>query len=293
MMPTSDRNCVVVRSRRDHAARTALTTLEFVACTVAVIGGAWLGALYLGVDVRHLAHTALVEADLLDNVPPSWRPPAPNDESIPREELAAMLQDELGTLRHELDSLRSAGADGKAQQRVTSAPSPFEPNKSQSLAASKETTLAYWQRISDIAHREATFQQEAESASNDNNAAQVFAVKARISRFAAKSIEAVSTEGVDESVILFARHLAVWYEHGGELYQRAVRIWDTPVDGKTREQLNQEWRRADLHRRNEAKLLNEKSIAIRATVSRQFGVEFPEFGKPARSTTNSEVHAKN
>ena len=39
--------------------RAGLTILEFMACTIAVIGGAWLGALYLGVDVRHLAFSAL------------------------------------------------------------------------------------------------------------------------------------------------------------------------------------------------------------------------------------------
>jgi hypothetical protein len=292
MMPTNDKNCTRARSPRNHAARIGLTTLEFVACTVAVIGGAWLGALYLGVDVRHLAHTALVEADLLDNVPASWRPPAPSAKAIPREELEALLRDELGTLRHELASLRSTSTDGKAQKAAT-AHSPFEPNKSESSQTAKEATLAYWQRISDIAHREAAFQQEAETAANEKNAAHVFAVKARISRFAAKSVEAVPANDVDESVTLFARHLAVWYEHGGELYQRAVSIWETPVDSQTREQLNQEWRRADLHRRNEAKLLNEKAIAIRATVSRQFGVEFPEFGKPMPAKASADRTAKN
>ena len=43
---------------------SGLTILEFMACTIAVIGGAWLGALYLGVDVRHLAFTALSQSQV-------------------------------------------------------------------------------------------------------------------------------------------------------------------------------------------------------------------------------------
>ena len=45
--------------------RHGLTVLEFVGCVIAIVGGAWLGALYLGVDVRRLAYTALAEAVLL------------------------------------------------------------------------------------------------------------------------------------------------------------------------------------------------------------------------------------
>jgi hypothetical protein len=46
--------------------RRGLTVLEFVGCVIAIVGGAWLGALYLGVDVRRLAYTALAEAELLE-----------------------------------------------------------------------------------------------------------------------------------------------------------------------------------------------------------------------------------
>ena len=54
--------------------RAGLTILEFTACTIALVGGAWLGALYLGVDVRHLAFSALNQAKLLDKMPPELRP---------------------------------------------------------------------------------------------------------------------------------------------------------------------------------------------------------------------------
>src|SRR5947207_15707856 len=95
--------------RRYRQARAGLTILEFLACTIAVVGGAWLGALYLGVDVRHIAYTALSEAQLLNKVPAEWRPPAPNDKGMTREQLLTTLHEELGSLRNQITTLRSGG----------------------------------------------------------------------------------------------------------------------------------------------------------------------------------------
>jgi hypothetical protein len=115
----------------------------------------------------------------------------------------------------------------------------------------------------------------------------VFAIKARISRFAAKSVEAVPKDGVDESVIQFGKQLVLWYEHGGELYERAVQIWESPTANQGREQLNKDWRRAELHLRNEALLLKDKAGAVRSAISRHFGEDFPEFAKPSTPTNRT------
>jgi hypothetical protein len=260
--------------------RAGLTVLEFVGCVMAVVGGAWLGALYLGVDVRNLAYTALVEAELLESVPQKLRPAAPADNAMTREQLVATLREELGTLRSELTALRS----GETTQLPVFAAAAPQGNTSEPTGApkaSKEKTLAHWTRISEIALSEAALQKDAESASNSANASRVFAIKGRISRFAAKSVEAVPCDGVDDSVVRFGRQLALWYDHGGELYERAVRIWETPTISENREQLNEDWRRAESHHNNEARLVNEKAEAVRSTVSRNFGEEFPSFAAPA------------
>jgi hypothetical protein len=262
--------------------RAGLTALEFVGCVMAVVGGAWLGALYLGVDVRNLAYTALAEAELLESVPPKLRPAAPGDNPMTREQLVATLREELGTLRSELTALRS----GETTNRPVFVPAAPEGNASESAGApqaSKEKTLAYWLRVSEIALAEAALQKDAESASNSANASRVFAIKGRISRFAAKSVEALPSDGVDDSVVRFGRQLALWYDHGGELYERAVRIWETPTISENREQLNEEWRRAQAHLNNEARLVNEKAEAVRSTVSRNFGEAFPNFAAPAEA----------
>jgi hypothetical protein len=276
-----------VGNRAQIADRDGLTTLEFVGCVIAVIGGIWLGALYLGVDVRHVAHTALAEAELLEKVPPEWRPPGPEDKTMTREQLVETLREELGALRHELSSLRTGGnSDSEDSSPIDAG----QTDGKRPQRALKAQTLAYWMRINDIALAEAALQQDAESAANELNAARVFAIKGRISRFAAKSVEAIPSDGVEDLALQFGRQLGLWYDRGGELYERAVRIWETPTIGHNREQLNQEWRRTELQHRNEAVLLKEKAVVVRNAVSRQFDAQFPEFAKPTDHKIDAEVN---
>ena len=81
--------------------------LEFIGCVIAVVGGIWLGAMYLGVDLRRVAHEALSDAELLEKVPENWRPVGPEEEHMTREQLVATLRQELSGLRTEITSLRT------------------------------------------------------------------------------------------------------------------------------------------------------------------------------------------
>lgn len=278
-------------ARRQSPFRRGLTTLEFVGCVIAVVGGMWLGAIYLGVDLRRVAHEALSDAEVLDKVPENWRPVAPEEEHMTRAQLVATLRQELSGLRGEIISLRtsenSAGQDETATETSasTSGGTPATPRES------KEKTLAYWNRLNEIASGQAALQNDAASAFNESNAAKVFAIKSRISRFAAKAVEAVPHDGVDRTATHFGRQLVVWYDRNGELYDKAVRIWETTSAGSQgRAQLNEEWSRAELQRRNETRLLDEKASAVRSELSRRFGQEFPEFAQPRTdSAANAET----
>src|SRR3954451_3127648 len=95
---------------RKFRRRRGLTILEFMASTIALVGGAWLGALYLGVDVRHLAYSALSQAKLLDKMPSEFRPGDPNEKVMTREQLLTTLHEELGSLRNQITTLRGGSA---------------------------------------------------------------------------------------------------------------------------------------------------------------------------------------
>jgi hypothetical protein len=259
------------------ARRAGLTTIEFVGCATAVVGGIWLGLLSMGVNVQHLAHSALSQADLMETLPEGWRPAAPMDKAMNREQVVANLRDELGTLQTEIASLRAAGDEAHNSRR---------PNNT--IAVPKQKTLAFWRRLSKIALNESMLQQEAELTFDESNAAKVFAVKARISRFAAKAVDAIPNQGAHPSVVEFGQQLRDWYDSAGDLYERAVQIWESP-SAQTRAQLNKDWRRAELQQRNEARLLFDRAAAVRGSLGRQFGLEFPEFATPAAATPPTEA----
>jgi hypothetical protein len=261
--------------RRATAARRGLSVLEFLGCVIAVLGGIWLGALYLGIDVRYMAHTALSEAELLDKVPPEWRPPGPQD-SVTREQLVATLREELGSLKSEITNLRKGeiSSEPEPKSQVAEPAGPTDRPR-----PTKEQTLAYWARLNEIALGEAALQADTESASDTVSAAKVFAIKSRIGRFAAKSVEAIPESQVDPVAVQFGRQLALWYEHGADLYDRAVQIWESATNDLGRDQLNDDWRRAELQHKNEAQLLREKAAAVRIAIGRRFGVDVPVFAE--------------
>lgn len=266
--------------------RSGLTILEFAACMFAVVGGAWLGALYLGVDVRHLAYSALSQAKLLDKMPAEFRPVDPSEKVMTREQLLTTLHEELGSLRNQITTLRGGSAS-----QTTDSTGGAEPNAT-ALLPTKAKTLAYWQRLNEIAAGEVQLQHDAESAFNADNAAKVFAIKGRISRFSAKAVEAVPIQEVDESVVRFGRQLRLWYDRGGELYEKAVRIWETPIGQQARTQLNDEWKRADEQHRSEGQLISDKATAVRGSMSRIYGTDFPVFDKPSKPVAGLEAKAK-
>jgi hypothetical protein len=282
-------------AKRQHAEtrhcgqlRGGLTILEFLACTIAVIGGAWLGALVLGVDVRHLAYTALSESKLLDKVPAELRPTNPNERIMTREQLLTTLHEELGSLRNQIATLRT----GKAAAGSAESASKANESASPELPPTKEKTLAYWERLIEIVTSERALQRDAEVTFNANNAARVFAIKGRVSRFSAKAVEAVPTQEVDESVVRFGRQLKLWYDRAGELYEKAVRIWETPIGQQARSELNQDWKQSDEQHRNEERLIYEKAAAVRGSMSRIYGAEFPGFDKSPSTAPANENTAK-
>jgi hypothetical protein len=205
-----------------------------------------------------------------------------------REQLLTTLHEELGSLRNQIATLRAGKPGGGTADDAAKG----EQNASLELPPTKEKTLAYWERLVEIATGEHALQRDAEVAFNANNAAKVFAIKGRVSRFSAKAVEAVPTQEVDESVVRFGRQLKLWYDRAGELYERAVRIWETPIGQQARSDLNQEWKQSDQQHRNEELLIKEKAAAVRGSMSRIYGSEFPAFDKPTSPSPAPEKTAK-
>ena len=238
---------------------------------MALIGGLWLGAIYLGIDVRHVAYLALAESNLMEKVPENMRPEVPESERGPSQaELAKSVQNELVALRHEITSLR----DTHPAQAETKVPETTAATTANPEELTKRATLEYWQKLYDVVHRQATLQVGAESAATEGNATKVAALKARISRFSGSAIRALPTTNVDPAAAEFGTALADWYETGASVYDEAVQVWESPARGDAKEQLTTAWDQKQTQYQNEGRLLVDRATGIRDSLVRRFGDGF-------------------
>lgn len=253
--------------------RTGLSVLEFVGCLMALIGGVWLGAIYLGIDVRRVAYLALSESDLMEKVPENLRPDVPESERGPSQaELAKSVQQELVALRHEITTLRDT-QESQAETKV--------PTLEATTAAiagkddlAKQATVEYWQKLFEVVHRQATLQVGAESAATEGNATKVAALKARISRLSASAIRALATASVDPAATEVGADIADWYDTAASVYDEAVGAWESPARGDAKQQLMAAWERNQTQLENEGRLLVDRAAGVRDSLVRRFGEGF-------------------
>jgi len=243
---------------------------------MALVGGVWLGAIYLGVDVRHVVFGALAESNLMDKVPEQWRPANPAEADAPTaQELAESVQKELIALRQEIAALRTAQLDGHSApggEAGTEDSSDVDPQQ-----LTKQATLVYWARLQIVVQNEIALQRDAESAATNGNATKVAALKGRISRLTASAIRALPITGVDPAAVTLAKDLANWYEQGAQLFDQAVAIWESSARGSSGGQLSKEWEQAQIQHRNEGRLLGDQVAAVRDSLTRRFGEGFAGF----------------
>lgn len=263
-----------VRSQKVN--RSGMSVLEIFGCLMALVGGIWLGALYLGVDVRHVATAALTESTLMDKLPESWRPAELAQENAPTPaELAASLQSELVALRQDVTSLhtgqKSAALPATIEQIKESKSTPTP----QSSDNAKQASLNYWQQLSDVVRSQITLQKDAESAANQGNAIQVAALKGRICRFSATAVRALPTANVDPAEVGLGKELATWYENGAILYDEAAQAFESPPAlGQVARPAMLQWEQAKAQHQNEGRLLKVRIEAVRNALTGRFGDGF-------------------
>ena len=259
--------------------RAGISLLEFIGCLCALVGGAWIGALYLGVDVRHVAYVALKDSQLLDRVPQKWRPAPPDAkqgvEAPTSEQLAQHVEQELVALRQEIAALRTSRTASPDAANMSEPAGGAAASQLATQSIDKDRSLSYWKRLNEIVRDESALQGDSESAATQNNATQVAALKSRVCRFASSAIHAIPTEGVDSTATEFGKQLAAWYDHGAELYDQAVRIWESPARGQNGQPLNDAWDESKAQYVNEQRLLNERGLVVRESLGRRFGDDFP------------------
>jgi len=267
------RDCRPPRNRR-----RGLSVLEFVGCLMALLGGIWIGAVYLGVDIRHVVYGALSESKLMDKVPEKWRPVETAAERAPSaQELAESVHRELVSLRHDIAALQTGEPANRGGVDSTQATGGKDGAAVDRQQVAKQATQEYWADLHEVIQNEIALQRDAESAATEGNATKVAALKGRISQLTANAIRALPIAGVDPAAVTLAKDLANWYERGARLFDQAVQIWESSAGASRDSQALKDWEQAQVQHRNEGRLLRAEVAAVRDSLTRRFGAEFAEF----------------
>lgn len=253
--------------RTAHDERCGMSILQFVSCLVALAGGVWLGATYVGLDLKKTAEQAITESEILDKVPEGWRPVQAVKEKLPtQEELAAQAQQELSSLQGEIAALEVGSETNTAPSAASDADALDETKRA--------ATLAYWTQLQAVIGNQGGLQLDAEQAATDVSATKLAAIKARISRYAADAIRALPRKDVDESAVDVAKELANWYEQGANVLDQAVQVWESSTPGPNGSQLTKTWEQVQTQQVNEGRLLVSRLAAVRDSLTRRFGEGF-------------------
>lgn len=264
-------NATASRPRRHGGTSYQILTFLLVAAL-----GAWLGAEYLGVNVQHLAHTALAEAKVIEHIPENWRPAAPLPElgdaegQVTFEERAAELLGELHGLRSEVAAIRKTAKE-EAADLQRAAPASF----SHSPAIRRQATLAYWTRLRQIAAEVNELHNGVELALTSDSAAVVFDIRCRAFDYGCRAIDSIDSNEVDRQAVDVGFRIAKWYRSGADLYTRANDVWQGRAEKENSSDVQKKLEQAKQHHAREAELVRELTARTEEILMRRYAVEFP------------------
>lgn len=240
---------------------------------LAVSTGVWLGALYVGVPVNDLAYTALDEAEILQQMPDGWRPTQPgcptgDCEKLSPEQVNAQLQQELASLRYEALTLRKAAAGNvKAVEAVVGAA------VLHSSKLRRDRTMAYWQRLCEIANGVTYLHDEVAGAADTANAGEVVDLRRRAFEYGVRAIRAIPRDSVDEQAVMSGQRFVNWYEHGADLHREAAEAWRSR-GSDLNDRLDAALALQQRQHVKEARLIREQANRVSQVLSRRYVAEF-------------------
>lgn len=252
--------------------RAGVSLLQVLTCLLAVAGGVYVGTEYMGVTLNDVAYTALDETQMLDKLPEDWRPELSDcpigdcPERVAPDEEAAELRAEFEALRLDAAKLRRSAQLGETPDLMR-----FDDEQ---LALERDTTLAYWGRLCEIANQVADLDARVQVAMAKKTTGHAFEIRSRAFDFGSRSIEAITLENVDAQAIEAGNRLIEWYRDGADLYLQATKVWDDLAGSATGDQ-QQELERARIHHSKQTELLRAKLAELSSLLGRRYSVDFP------------------
>lgn len=213
--------------------RRGINLFELIACLIAVAGGMWIGANYLGVDLQGAAYTALDETELLEKVPEEWRPKNPDcpegDCPDPVEQRATDLlhaRTQLESLRNEVEHMGERGT-------LTMKAEAENVKLTDDQLVIRGQTVSYWRTLGEIVDAVNSILERLDEKAGRVDAAQSLAARRQAIDYGVRAIESLDEEGVDPIAIDAAKRISEWLEMGVEILDRAaVAQSPQPVGGR-------------------------------------------------------------
>lgn len=258
---------------RDSSSRyhNGFTKVEIVGCLLAVAGGVWVGAQYVGLNLQGAAYQALDESELLTKIPAEWRPEnpdCPNGDCPSAEEVRleqqALLLGELSELRQEVALLTGDVADGTDEAATLSEEDRHVRDRSQ----------AYWASLSSLIGEVTTIQSRVSPYLGSEQHARALSARRRALEYGRDAVALLDTEGVDDEAVSTGWRVAEWFGKGAETLQTALDIRShQAIEGRSVSGADV-WANteADLSKRTD--LVRRKSRETAAYLSGRYFVEF-------------------
>lgn len=255
--------------------RPGMSVLEFVGCFSAMIGGVVLGSIYLGVNVKEMAYTALERAQVID------ARQEPKEPAVAPAETSAPIADDATTAAPTtvVPAVESMPADPTTavttpDETTTEAPAPpagfFAREDLITDQQRQALTRAYWDALNVCMQDEVTHRVPAIDAEGNWQLFDYLTGRKDGHVKAAAAIMLLDPRGVDDHVLAYAETAQAWHEDGAKLFGRAVDLLTDAPTAQLSGPFAQSWQSASTQHRMEARLLAEKYQAVESYLNHAY-----------------------
>jgi hypothetical protein len=143
------------------------------------------------------------------------------------------------------------------------------------LGARGEPTLAYWNALNDIISREAAMR-TAPGAITAANAVGFVTARVQAGEYASQAIRTLNAQGVDSDAVTLGRELAAWYAEETANNRQAESLLGSADIAARQGQAGKSWQSREEQHRRKCDDLNRRGAALRATLTKRYGLAFPE-----------------
>ncbi len=227
--------------------RRGLSFLEFTGCLVAMIGGVMLGAMYLGLDLKHMASGVLVQAKVVD---PSY---------------FAVAEEVITDLPSDSPDAQKAGSSSSETSvpQLNAKPAPTS-------AETRAATRAYWNKLTEYMAAEAQGRLREEGSPEEWHLYDYLAQRKRGHEQALETLATLNEVGVDEKLVAHGQQVTNWHQSGVKLFDHALSLLSDGPGAKLTGPFAQSWQSAATQLRMEENLVLDRHKAVANYLDREY-----------------------